>query len=292
MVRDSNKANFPASGSSEPTTFFRGRKMVIATQHKKEQVIAPLFQELGIVPLVLPDFDTDQFGTFAREVERKQDALATARLKIQQALTLSGETLGLASEGSFGPHPQMGFVPADEEVLLLIDLENQLEIGVSKISTNTNYAQRHVSSWKELREFGIEVGFPTHAIILRTETRLQKEISDWQSLKDTFREIQLNGVAVQAETDMRAMFNPTRMKVIEKATYLLINKINSVCPVCSFPGFDIVERKAGLPCLLCQHPTSLTQSVIHGCRHCHHQLENLFPDGESSDPLYCLYCNP
>jgi hypothetical protein len=266
--------------------------MVIATQHKKEQVIAPLFQELGIVPLVLPDFDTDQFGTFAGEVERKQDALSTARLKIQQALALSGETLGLASEGSFGPHPQMGFVPADEEVLLLMDLENQLEVAASKISTNTNYAQQEVSSWKELREFAIEVGFPTHALILRTNTRLQKGISDWQSLKDTFREIQLNGVAVQAEPDMRAMFNPTRMKVIEKATHLLINKINSVCPVCSYPGFDIVERKTGLPCLLCQRPTSLTQSVIHGCRHCHHQLENLFPDGESSDPLYCLYCNP
>jgi hypothetical protein len=292
LVRDSNIANFPASGSSEPTTFFRGRKMVIATQHKKEQVIAPLFQELGIEPLVLPDFDSDQFGTFAGEVERKQDALSTARLKIQQALTLSGETLGLASEGSFGPHPQMGFVPADKEVLLLMDLENQLEIAVSKISTNTNYAHQQVSSWKELREFAIEVGFPSHALILRTETKLQKGISDWQTLKDTFKEIQLSGAAVQAETDMRAMFNPTRMKVIEKATSLLIHKINSVCPVCSYPGFDIVERKTGLPCLLCQRPTSLTCSVIHGCQHCHHQVENLFTDGERSDPMYCDYCNP
>jgi len=266
--------------------------VVIATQHKKEQVIAPLFKELGIEPLVLPDFDTDQFGTFAGEVERKQDALATARLKIQQALALSGETLGLASEGSFGPHPKMGFVPADEEVLLLMDLENQLEIAVSKISTNTNYAQQEVSSWKELREFAIEVGFPTHALILRTETRLQKGISDWQTLKDTFKEIHLSGISVQAETDMRALFNPTRMKVIEKATTLLINKINSVCPVCTYPGFDIVERKEGLPCLLCQQPTSLTLSVTHGCQHCHHQVETQFPDGKSSDPMYCLYCNP
>jgi hypothetical protein len=266
--------------------------MVIATQHKKEQVIAPLFKELGIEPLVLPDFDTDQFGTFAGEVERKQDALSTARLKIQQALSLSGETLGLASEGSFGLHPQMGFVPADEEVLLLMDLENQLEIAVSKISTNTNYAHQQVSSWKELREFAIEVGFPSHALILRTETKLQKGISDWQTLKDTFKEIQLSGAAVQAETDMRAMFNPTRMKVIEKATSLLIHKINSACPVCSYPGFDIVERKEGLPCLLCQNPTSLTLSVTRGCQHCNHQVENLFPDGEHSDPMYCHYCNP
>jgi len=265
---------------------------VIATQHKKEQVIAPLFQELGIVPLVLPDFDTDQFGTFAGEVERKQDALSTARLKIQQALTLSGETLGLASEGSFGPHPQMGFVAADEEVLLLMDLENQLEIAVSKISTNTNYAQQEVSSWPEVEEFASRVKFPSHGIILRTDTTLKKGITDWQTLKDTFLEIQPSSVSVQAETDMRALFNPTRMKVIEKATTLLINKINSVCPVCSYPGFDIVERKEGLPCLLCQNPTSLTLSVTRGCQHCNHQVENLFPDGEHSDPMYCHYCNP
>jgi hypothetical protein len=275
------------------TDFFHGRKLVIATQHQKEQVIAPLFkEELGVVPMVLPGFNTDQFGTFTREVERTQDPLATARLKIEKALTLSGETLGIASEGSFGLHPQIGFVPADEELLLLLDTENKIEIFASKISASTNYAQRSVTDWEEAKNFAEEAGFPSHGVIIRNESSLQKGIIDWKELQRIFEQLKAASSAIQIETDMRAQFNPTRMKVIEETTRLLIDKINSVCPSCHLPGYSISERVPGLPCRLCGNPSSHTLRLIYECVYCHHQSTVFFPEGEHCDPMYCNECNP
>ena len=98
---------------------------------------------------------------------------------------------------------------------------------------------------------------------------------------------------VHIETDMRAMYNPTRMKNIEKATLDLIKKINLVCPECSWPGFEVVKRQKGLPCALCHLPTQLVLSVIYQCKKCAFSQEELFPDGqETADPSQCQYCNP
>jgi len=50
---------------------FSDRLAVLATMHQKERVIAPLLErELGIKVIVPPDFNTDIFGTFTREVKR------------------------------------------------------------------------------------------------------------------------------------------------------------------------------------------------------------------------------
>ena len=275
----------------EPTDFFRGRKVLIATRHGKEKVIAPVLVELGMVPIQLSDFDTDQFGTFTGEVERQQDALATARLKIKEALRISGETLGIASEGSFGAHPQIGLIPADEEWLILIDTFNELEIFASHLSTHTNYSQQEVSSWGEVKMFADQIGFPVHAVILRSATSIQKGITTWEVLQKNSEELLLTG-AISIETDMRAMFNPTRMEVIAKTAKLLAEKINAICPACHFPGFGVTQRIAGLPCHLCNRPTSLTLKLVKTCQHCSNQSEVLSPEGESCDPMYCNYCNP
>ena len=95
---------------------FSGRKLVIATKHKKEQVIAPLLENaLGAKCIVPEGFDTDTFGTFSGEKERADDPVITARIKCLKAMELTGATLGVASEGSFGPHPSLFFINADEE---------------------------------------------------------------------------------------------------------------------------------------------------------------------------------
>jgi hypothetical protein len=44
------------------------------------------------------------------------------------------------------------------------------------------------------------------------------------------------------ETDMRAMYNPSRMTVIQNATKKLVEKINSCCH-CNIPGFGITDAK-------------------------------------------------
>ena len=59
---------------------FEGRKLLIATKHKKEIVIAPILEkELGVTCFVAPDLDTDELGTFTGEVERRDDPFTTAR---------------------------------------------------------------------------------------------------------------------------------------------------------------------------------------------------------------------
>jgi hypothetical protein len=58
---------------------FKGRSLLIATKHEKEQIIGPIFEkELGVTFSVPDHFDTDVFGTFTGEVERKADPITTA----------------------------------------------------------------------------------------------------------------------------------------------------------------------------------------------------------------------
>ena len=48
---------------------FVGRKLIIATKHKKENVIAHLFRKAFEVEcFVDPFFDTDRLGTFTGEI--------------------------------------------------------------------------------------------------------------------------------------------------------------------------------------------------------------------------------
>ena len=92
---------------------------------------------------------------------------------------------------------------------------------------------------------------------------------------------------------MRAMYNPTRMKNIENATLDLVKKFHQFCPECGWPGFEVAERKIGLPCGLCYFPTQLVRSQIYQCQNCSYTKEELFPNGtETADPAQCQYCNP
>lgn len=95
------------------------------------------------------------------------------------------------------------------------------------------------------------------------------------------------------ETDMRAMFNPTRMKVIETATHKLVDKIKSCCPQCNTPGFGITDRKEGLPCSLCGSPTHSTLCYLYTCQHCGFIKEEMYPNHKTAeDPGCCALCNP
>ena len=278
--------------------FFFGRELLIATKHKKETAIAPLIEEaLGIKSFTVENFDTDVLGTFTGEVERKEDPLTTARNKCILAIQLYNCDLVIASEGSFGPHPSLLFVYADDEILMLIDKKNDLEISVRELSIGTNFNGREVSTTKELTEFANLANFPSHALIIRKAkgdfSEITKGITDWEKLENTFRQYLEKYGAVYVETDMRAMYNPTRMRVIEKATKKLIDKINSCCPECNTPGFGISNAKMGLSCLLCNFPTRSVLSYLYSCQKCAYTKEEMYPNKKTSeDPMYCDICNP
>jgi hypothetical protein len=277
---------------------FTGRRLVIATKHEKEKVIAPLLEKaLGVCCFVKEDFDTDTLGTFTGEIERKLDPIATARQKCLMAMELANCDLGIASEGSFGSHPSLFFVNADDEFLIFIDKKNNFEIIARELSMETNFNGTEIETEKDLFEFADSVKFPSHGLILRSSkedyNQIIKGIIDASKLKEAFEELIKKSDSIYAETDMRAMYNPTRMSVIEIATKKLVHKINSCCPECNVPGFGVTDVKKGLACNLCGSPTNSTLSFIYSCKKCNFKKEELHPHQKTSeDPMYCDYCNP
>lgn len=277
---------------------FQGRKVIIATKHQKEKVIAPILErELGVSCFVNESFDTDTLGTFTGEIERQKDPISTVREKCLQAMNLNDCDLGVANEGSFGSHPSLFFVNADDEFLIFIDSKNKLEIIVRELSVDTNFNGKEIQSHNELMDFAKVVGFPEHGLILRKSkednSEIHKGITDNITLNNSFEHFYSNCNSVYVETDMRAMFNPTRMKVIEKAILKLVQKIQSTCPQCNTPGFGITDSKKGLECSLCGSPTKSTLSYIYVCQHCQFTKEEMYPNNKTSeDPTYCDYCNP
>ena len=134
-------------------------------------------------------------------------------------------------------------------------------------------------------------------IILRKSkeenTAIHKGIVDIDVLMKIFDHLLAQYSSVYAETDMRAMYNPTRMSVIKCATEKLVQKIKSTCPHCKMPGFGITDAKKGLKCDLCGSPTNSTLSYIYVCQHCQFSKEEMYPNKKlTEDPTYCNYCNP
>jgi len=287
-----NRSSFPA--------LFHNKTGVLATMHQKEQVIAPILaHNLGVKIVVPPGLNTDDFGTFTRNVKRPGDQLHTARLKAEKAMVLTGLTLAFASEGSFGPHPAIPFLACDYEIVVLCDRTHDVEIVGQAISTETNYCSQQVTSLEAALAFAQKIGFPTHGLVAMPEAHpipsspIFKGLISEAQLIETVTGLLKEFGQVHLETDMRAMHNPTRMKVIAQATQDLIHKISQGCPQCAFPGFVPIERKAGLPCALCGFPTDLTLAATYRCKKCDFSRVTYFPEGrEFADPAQCLYCNP
>ena len=278
--------------------FFSGRRLLIVTKHEKEAVIAPLLEKaLGVTCFVTEDFDTDSLGTFSGEIARKDDALTTLRKKCWEGMKSEGFDLAVATEGSFGNHPTVFFAPANDELIMLVDQKNNLEIVERVLSMDTNFDSSELHTRDELKAFLDKVQFPSHGVILKNAaenwTKIYKNITDYDSVETKFDEIIASSNSCFIETDMRAMYNPTRMKIINDVSFRLINKLHSVCPECLYPGFGVVGAEAGLLCSSCSMPTRSTSAHIYQCQHCNYESKVLYPNGKKTeDPMYCDFCNP
>lgn len=266
--------------------------------HGKETVIAPhLTKDLGLYCFVTDQLDTDLLGTFSGEVDRMDSPLETARKKCQLAMDLTSVDLAIASEGSFGPHPSIPFIPAHEEFLLLVDKKNNWEFLVRKLETKTNYRQITLTSIDMLTDFLDQAKFPSHGLIVKKQaddaTDCVKGIHDKQVLHQTVEYFLRRFGQCTVDTDMRAMHNLTRMDVIDGMTASLIQQIKSTCPTCQTPGFSLKEKERGLPCSLCGNPTRTVKADIYGCQACTY-TEHRSPGHamEKEDPMYCDFCNP
>ena len=272
--------------------WFRGRRLAIATCHGKEQVLGPLMEtHFGLIIEVPRDLETDQFGTFSGEIPRNQSPLETARLKCRLAAEKSGADLCLASEGSFGPHPDFPWIAADQEWLLLCDYSHQLEFAVYHLDLETNFRIAEILQFDEIQTFAKDTGFPSHGLILRSGQTIRKGLQEVGSLENAFHELQRWGLPITIETDMRAMMNPTRMSVIARAAQKLVERMKECCPVCQTPGYHCTHYEGQLPCQWCRQPTRIPSDACWECQRCGHQEKRKTP-ALFAEPGVCDYCNP
>ncbi|MCB1498813.1 MAG: hypothetical protein KDK07_03325 [Bauldia sp.] len=278
-----------------------GKRAVLATMHGKEEVIGPVLEAgLGLSIEVPRPFDTDRFGTFSREVERKGSQLDAARAKLAAGLEASPEaSVGIASEGSFGPHPNIPLLAVGKEIVVLHDLDTKLEIVGCHIDLSPNYDHMVVEDIPSALSFAKRVGFPAQGVVVIgiaggvpiPSRYLTKRIDNEEHLVDSVGEALKACGAAHLETDMRAHRNPTRMLSIKRAAEDLLNRYRRRCPACSRPGLAVGRRVFGLPCAWCGEPTLALKAEIETCAGCGLSLEHPAPSS-TAEPGECPQCNP
>jgi hypothetical protein len=278
---------------------WKNQTAVLATMHEKERVIAPLlYDELGVRVLVPENFDTDRFGTFTREVARAGNQLQAARKKAYAAMEQTGLTLGLASEGSFGTHPAMPFIPSCLEIVVLIDKKNNLEIVGHFRTSEVQVKGQSVTSVEEAIAVATSWGFPEQGIIVRASEKsnrnIYKNITTLDELQAISKKLlsSWRATSLFLETDMRAHRCPARMESIKQATVDLIENCRKLCPQCSAPGFVVTDTVKGLPCSGCHLATDLVKETISSCQKCNYTEAKPIPDKTFAEPKECQWCNP
>jgi len=127
-------------------SIYQDKQFLLASMHQKETAIRDPFQTIiGCKVDPIKNFDTDQFGTFSGEIERKLSALDTLKQKAIMAAKLYNHDYIISSEGSFGPHPTFFFTLADIEMMLFLDRNKDLFIIETEISTKTNFANFEIT---------------------------------------------------------------------------------------------------------------------------------------------------
>ncbi len=278
---------------SEAKADFTGQVALIATMHGKQAAFAPPLTGLGFTIHTLEGFDTDRFGTFSGEVERKGDMLDAARAKARAAFVHSGETVDwvIASEGAFGPSRVVPMLAETKELALAWRPVDDLEIVATRASFETNFAHLDLTPDADLDRFLERIGFPEHALIMRDGDRVTaKAIMDHRTLASR---ITTATASVRLETDMRAHLNPTRMGEVSKLADSLAVRLSTPCPGCTQPGFGRTGVEAGLPCEACGTATEWVAQEVWSCRACGYCESRPRADRRThADPGNCPICNP
>lgn len=291
----------PVRASGAEQLFYSGRIAALATKHEKQRALAgPLLRSLGIKLIVPASLDTDTLGTFTGEVERTGTAAEVALRKARLGMEALNLDLGLASEGSFGPHPFMPFASSGLEILIFVDDAEGYSVMERILTPKTNFAHLECATLSAAEHFAAGAGFPKHALIVRPvgnadPALIKKGIVSRAGLASAFaRAIEASHTGrVSVETDMRAHMNPTRMGVLRQLGKQLARRLRNHCTRCKCPGFGLVGVERGLPCEVCREPTEMLRHEIHGCPRC--DQKHMLPrsDGRTSaSPQYCPDCNP
>jgi hypothetical protein len=266
----------------------------LVSKHQKELAIFPILHQNGATKTLVIEAETDQLGTFSGEIPRNLSVMETLEEKCKLGFSSSKHSLFIATEGSFGPHPLFPWVPQHQESFILFDRSSNSKFYHHYTSQHTNFQIASIHSEQQLVEFCNWIKFPSHGIILKknseNEAEIFKDIFDWKTLFSVFKTL---GGTVMAESDMRAMNNPTRMANIRIGFSNFLTQLQTECPKCEYPGFSQKKVERGLPCQWCDSPTSSILYSIHVCEVCQHEEIKSNPNGKTKeDPMYCSNCNP
>ncbi|MEP7173064.1 MAG: DUF6671 family protein [Aestuariivirga sp.] len=277
---------------------YKGARAALATMHGKELVVGPaLGFHLGMEIVVPPLIDTDTFGTFTGEIPRAGSMHDAALAKARLGMRLTGINVGIASEGSFGPHPAIPFIAAARELLVLIDKERNIIITEYLLTERTNF-DHIIAPDDNLQPFLERIGFPSHAVIIRTNRAqgpIHKGINNTDHLASLIKEVSQASEdgKTRIETDMRAHLNPTRMEGIAQLAEKFARRLATLCPACGTPGFGIVKSESGLPCAECGAETELVKTLVSGCASCQFTGNKPRSDGlRFATAAQCPQCNP
>ena len=280
---------------------YSGLRAVLTTMHGKGSVIVPALQSLvGLAVEINSEIDTDRLGTFTNEITRKGDMLETAIEKARLGMAAGQCKIGIASEGSFSPHPVVPFLAINRELLVFVDDASGLIIKEMIASEDTNFSSIVIKTGEDISGFLDRAQFPSHAVAVSPNQSVVtipgfKGIVDRSALGPLLDQcacVSTDGAAL-LQTDMCANFNPSRMKVIESCAHRLSQRILSVCPQCGEAGWGIVDVERGLPCEFCGDATNLINFEIWGCVRCDYRETLRRGDGITrSQQMLCPSCNP
>lgn len=279
---------------------YAGRIAALATMHGKEAAIAPAMQCIGLEVKVPDGLDTDVLGAFSGEIPRVGAMGEVAIKKARMGMERLSLPLGIASEGTFGPHPSIPFIAAGMELLMFVDDERGFTVSESLVTEQTNFAHAVASGIDELDAFLARVLFPSHSLVVMAHGDAAagpcfKGVSSRGALAGAIvacAEVSPDGRAL-IETDMRAHLNPTRMASLTELAARLAARLAATCPECAMHGFGRVDVQRGLPCEVCGAPTEWILAEVFGCAVCDFRETRKRSDGRTSvGPESCMLCNP
>lgn len=287
---------------------YLGATAALATMHGKEVAIAPaMLAHLGLKVITPPLLDTDALGTFTGDIPRVGTMREVAIQKARLGMRLTGLSIGIASEGSFGPHPVVPFLRAGMELMVLVDDERSLIISETLVTDQTNHEAAEVVHVSELKEFLVRVLFPSHALVvapnqtgspwwrlhpqlnvIRRGIRTHDDLAD--AISNAARRSEDGRARVM--TDMRAHMNPTRIQSISDLAALLAQRVATECPHCNAPGFGRFAASSGIPCISCGAESIIPRGELWRCDVCEYAREEVkLPEVKFAQPADCPRCN-
>jgi len=275
---------------------YRGATVVLPTLHNKGVLAQEAFKEhLGMDVIELHE-DTDQFGTFSGDVERKLSPKESAIAKAKLGLTQTDYQYALASEGTIGADPTIPFVNSDLEVVVFLDSINDLIISHTHRSFEISAYTHEYIEGEDLEKFLTKADFPNHQLIVKcldSDIRaLAKGISNRADLMKVLDQTKKEGLKkIVIESDLRAHASPSRAQNIKQTFKELAIRISSLCPECESPGWGVTSAVRGLPCSDCGEESDAIKAHVFGCISCSYVAE-ADPIATSIDPSRCSWCNP